>query len=97
MSTENLPWNARQWQSDKYTFNWCVEDCKREDVVSACTKEQALVLAASPELLEACELLLSHLNEREPFTDAGMWEHKLKRRKAEEKARAAIAKAKGEQ
>lgn len=54
------------------------------------------LIAASPDLLEALELLLKSVSEREPFTDAGMWEHKLQRKEAEDKARAAIAKAKGE-
>ena len=96
MSIQNLPWIARQWHSDQCTYNWSLEDSKREDVVTACTKEQGLLLAAAPELLEALELLLKSASDREPFTDAGMWEWKLQRKEAEDKARAAIAKAKGE-
>lgn len=92
MSIENLPWNARQWQSDKYTFNWCVEDCKKEDVVSACTKEQALVLASSPDLLEACEDVLAlH------FEIQSTWEESPLPKDLVAKLQAAIAKAKGEQ
>jgi hypothetical protein len=73
-----------------------VEDSKGGDVVLCCTKDEALLLAAAPELLEALELLLNSASEREPFTDAGMWERKLQRKEAEDKARAAIAKAKGD-
>ena len=96
MSIDNTPWTARQWQDGKYTYCWCVDDCKGDDLVFSCTKDQALLLAAAPELLEALELLLKSASEREPFTDAGMWEHKLQRKEAEDKARAAIKKAKGE-
>jgi hypothetical protein len=96
MSIENLPWKARQFQSENYTYNWCVDDCDGKDVVLACKKETAFVLSAAPDLLEALELLLKSASEREPFTDAGMWEHKLQRKEAEDKARAAIKKAKGE-
>jgi hypothetical protein len=93
---EKQPWTARQFQADSYTYNWCVEDRDGKDVVLACTKDTAFVLSAAPDLLEALELLLKSASEREPFTDAGMWEYKLQRKEAEDKARAAIAKAKGE-
>ena len=97
MSIDNTPWAARQWQKESYTYCWEVKDSKGGGVVLCCTKDEALLLSAAPELLEALELLLKSASEREPFTDAGMWEHKLQRKEAEDKARAAIAKAKGEQ
>ena len=56
----------------------------------------ARLIAAAPELLEACEALLQINNEREPFTYAGMWEWKKRKYEAEQKARTAIAKARGE-
>ena len=56
----------------------------------------ASLIAAAPDLLEACEAMLKISNESEPFTDAGMWEHKLKRREIEDRARAVIKKARGE-
>jgi hypothetical protein len=74
-----------------------VKDSKGDDVVLCCTKDQALLLAAAPELLEALELLLKSASEKMPFAGAGMLEFKSRKYQAEDKARAAIAKAKGEQ
>lgn len=57
----------------------------------------AELIAAAPDLLEALESMLQCASEGEPFTDAGMWEYKMRKHEVEQKARAAIAKAKGEQ
>jgi hypothetical protein len=57
----------------------------------------ATLIAAAPDLLEALVRLVDFQSEREPFTDAGMWEWKLKRHNVLDDARAAIAKARGNQ
>lgn len=53
--------------------------------------------AINLDLLEALERLVAFQSEREPFTDAGMWEWKTKRHDVIQAARAAIKKARGEQ
>ena len=48
------------------------------------------------ELLAACESLLGHTYQRQPYTDLGMLEYKIDQQKIQNQARLAIAKAKGE-
>lgn len=88
MSIDNTPWTARQWQKESYIYCWEVRDSKSDDVVLCCTKDQALLFAAAPELLEACEAALGNMNY---FGDSSQMDMAAKN-----KLQAAIAKAKGE-
>ena len=80
----------------------CLVVCPKDNEIASVNpfrelwNEDAELIAAAPDLLEACEALLQINNEREPFTYAGMWEWKKRKYEAEQKARTAIAKARGE-
>lgn len=84
------PWVARPDPNACLPDDWCVgigDSLANIDKVAVCSERDARLIAAAPELLEACQALIAYCDKNPPMGDS-LWSVR--------QIRAAIAKAEGQ-